>query len=415
MADTQTTSLFELKAADGAARRGVLRLAHGTVQTPVFMPVGTQASVKTLSSDEVEDLGYEIILANTYHLFLRPGIDLLDRAGGLHNFMSWKRNILTDSGGFQVFSLANRRDVSEEGVVFSSHVDGTRHKLTPENVTRAQMRMGVDIAMCLDECPPYPVSEASARDMMERTLRWAERCKAEWLNQTEKAALTPTLSRTQEREKELAKSFSFSPLGEKVAEGRMRATQLFPIVQGATYADLRRESARRTVALDFPGYAVGGLSVGEPRDVMRDMLEASVADLPADRPRYLMGVGRPEDMLDAVERGIDMFDCVWPTRNGRNGQALTWDGPVNLRNAPLREDDKPLDPACGCPACRRYSRRYIAHLFRAGEYLALRLVSLHNLAFMIEFMRCMQKSIEEARFGAFKVDFLSRYSAASRD
>lgn len=382
-------ALLSVSHTDGLARRGVLRLGHGVVQTPVFMPVGTQASVKTISSEELESLGHEIILANTYHLFLRPGIDLLEQAGGLHAFMSWPRNILTDSGGFQVFSLANRRVVEEEGVVFSSHVDGARHKLTPENIVQAQCRMGVDVAMCLDECPAYPCAEQEARDMLERTLRWAARCREAWERGTNQQGGIQTAS-------------DFY-------------TQLFPIVQGSTFADLRRESARRTVALDFPGYAVGGLSVGEPREVLAEMLAASVAELPADKPRYLMGVGRPEDILTAVEQGIDMFDCVWPTRNGRNGQAMTWRGPFNLRNARSRGDAGPLDPACGCAVCRRYSRRYIAHLFRAGEFLALRLVSLHNLAFMVDFMRKIRESIEQSTFRRFKQKFIEDYAAGDAD
>ncbi len=370
---------YTVEASDGAARAGTLRLAHATVPTPVFMPVGTQASVKTLISEDLEGLGYQLILGNTYHLWLRPGIDLLEEAGGLHSFMSWKGGLLTDSGGFQVFSLANRRTVEEEGVEFASHVDGARHRLTPENVAQAQLRMGVDIAMCLDECPPYPCSEAEARDMMERTLRWAARAKEVWAHRGE----------------------------------AHRNTFLFPIVQGATFGALRGESARRTVALDFPGYALGGLSVGEPREMLGPMIEVSVAELPKDKPRYLMGVGRPEDMLEAVERGIDMFDCVWPTRNGRNGQALTSQGPLNLRTNACRRDERPVDEACSCPVCRRYSRRYIAHLFRAGEYAALRLLSLHNLAFMLDFTRRIRQSICDGGFSDFKNGFLDRYHAGS--
>jgi queuine tRNA-ribosyltransferase len=379
---------FRLIATDAGARRGVLRLAHGDVQTPVFMPVGTQAAVKTLSSEDVESLGYEIILANTYHVFLRPGIDLLEAAGGIHRFMSWNRGILTDSGGYQVFSLSGRRQISEEGVTFSSHVDGSRHLLTPENVTRAQIRIGVDVAMCLDECPPYPVTEAMAREMMERTLRWAERCKREWM----KDPVPPSRA---------------LPGGKRA--GPSDRTLLFPIVQGSTYPDLRRESARRTVEFDLPGYAVGGLSVGEPREILGEMVEASVSELPKDRPRYLMGVGKPPDIIEAVERGIDMMDCVLPTRNGRNGQALTWDGPVNLFNNRFRNAADPIDPDCPCLACRRYDKRYIAHLFRSGEYLALRLLSLHNLAFMVEFMRQIRESIESSKFAVFKKRFLQRY------
>ena len=336
----------------------------------------TPLSSATLSCEDVESLGYEIILGNTYHLTLRPGIDALEKAGGLHNFMSWSRCLLTDSGGYQVFSLANRREVEEEGVAFSSHVDGSVHRLTPESVLASQCRMGVDVAMCLDECPPYPVSEAVARDMMERTLRWTARAKREW------TAAWPGAS-----------------------------TRLFPIVQGAMFPALREESAERTVEMDFPGYAVGGLSVGEPREILGEMISASAARLPAAKPRYLMGVGKPEDILTAVEKGMDMFDCVLPTRNGRNGQALTWDGPVNLRNAACREDAGPIDPECSCAACRRYSRRYLCHLFRAGEYLALRLVSLHNLAFMIDFMRQIRRAIEKSKFRDFKARFLSRYGA----
>jgi queuine tRNA-ribosyltransferase len=372
---SQKTSpgIFSLLQKDSAARRGVLRLSHGEVQTPVFMPVGTQATVKTISCEELEALGHQIILGNTYHLLLRPGLETVEKAGGLHAFMSWRRNILTDSGGYQVFSLANRRTITEDGAAFTSHVDGARHSLTPESVVAAQLAMGVDIAMCLDECPPYPVAEAMARDMMERTLRWAARCKKAWTD-----AARPE-------------------------------TNLFPIVQGAAYPDMRRESALRTVEMDFPGYAVGGLSVGEPRDVLREMLEASIAVLPEDKPRYLMGVGKPEDILDAVERGVDMFDCVLPTRNGRNGQALTWNGPLNLKNARCRHDSAPIDPSCPCPACARYSRSYLSHLFRSGEYLGPRLASLHNLAFMVDFMRKIRESIERSKFKDFKSGFLKSY------
>jgi queuine tRNA-ribosyltransferase len=368
---------FTLLAENGGARRGRLQLAHGTVETPVFMPVGTQATVKTLTADDLHGIGAEIILANTYHLWLRPGIDFLGRAGGLHKFMSWDRCVLTDSGGFQVFSLANHRDVDEDGVTFTSHVDGARHRLTPENVVQAQLKMGVDVAMCLDECPPYPTSEPEAREMMERTLRWAARAKKEW-------AGAPS-------------------------------TRLFPIVQGSTFPSLRRESARRTVEMDFPGYAVGGLSVGEPRDVLLAMLEESIAALPKEKSRYLMGVGDPVEWIEAVARGVDMVDCVLPTRNGRNAQALTWDGPLNLRNGRFREDFSPPDAECGCATCRRYTRAYIAHLFRAGEYTALRLLSLHNLAFMLDFTRRIRTSIETGNFLEFKARFLARYLQNSSD
>lgn len=356
-------------------RRAEVTLSHGTVQTPVFMPVGTQATVKTLSAGDVERLGFEIILANTYHLLLRPGLETLERAGGLHRFMGWPRNILTDSGGYQVFSLASRRDVSEEGVRFSSHVDGTMHLLTPESVTQTQIRMGVDIAMCLDECPPYPVSESVARDMMERTLRWAQRCRESW----------------------------------RKTEGT--ATRLFVIVQGSTYPALRKECAERMVEMDFPGYAIGGLSVGEPKEIMQEMLEVVTPLLPVDRPRYLMGIGKPEDILEAVDRGVDMVDCVLPTRNARNGQALTFDGPLNLRNSSCRADFTPIDSDCRCEACGKYTRAYLSHLFRSGEYLGPRLVTLHNLSFMVEFLRQIRTAIENGEWTTFKKRFLERYTA----
>jgi queuine tRNA-ribosyltransferase len=368
---------FTLLSESGGARRGRLTLAHGPVETPVFMPVGTQATIKALDVRDMEELGAEIMLANTYHLWLRPGVDLLEASGGLHGFMTWKRNLLTDSGGFQVFSLSNHRVVDEDGVTFTSHTDGAQHRLTPENVVGAQKRMGVDIAMCLDECPPYPTSEADARAMMERTLRWAERAKAAW--------------------------------------GGDARTLVFPIAQGSTFPDMRRESARRTAALGFPGNAVSGLSVGEPQDVMLTMLEHSLSELPKDKPRYLMGVGDPVDIVESIARGVDMFDCVLPTRNGRNGQALTWEGPLNLRNNRFRTDQGPVDPECGCPVCKRHSRAYLAHLFRAGEYTALRLLSLHNLAFMLEFTRRIRVSIEEGNFSSFKDRFLARYQKPASD
>jgi queuine tRNA-ribosyltransferase len=395
---------FSVRGGATGPRTGTLNLRHGPVRTPVFMPVGTQGTVKTLSWEDLESLGYGLLLANTYHLLLRPGPELLESAGGLHRFTGWNRGFLTDSGGFQVFSLANRRRVSEEGVEFTSHVDGARKALTPENVMEAQWRMGVDIAMCLDECPAYPSGETEIREMMERTLRWAARAKTTWMERLKDGTRDGENERSRARVPQSPHP-SLSP--------SLRSPRLFPIVQGGTYPALRRESARRTVELDFPGYAVGGLSVGEPRETLGELLDASVSSLPADRPRYLMGVGRPEDVLTAVEHGIDMMDCVWPTRNGRNGQAMTWDGPRNLRNARYRDEDRPLDPDCGCPVCLRYTRRYLSHLFRAGEYLGLRLLSLHNLAFMIDFLRRIEESIDASNFLDFKARFLVRYRPES--
>jgi queuine tRNA-ribosyltransferase len=313
------------------ARAGVLSTAHGDIETPVFMPVGTQGSVKTLSSDDVWDMGYRIKLANTYHLFLRPGLELLQKAGGLHRFISWPGALLTDSGGYQVLSLAARCKITEEGAEFSSHIDGARCSLTPEIATNFQVAIGSDIAMCLDDCPPYPSLEKDARASLERTIRWAARCKEEW-------------RRTENK------------------------TLLFGITQGAGFPELRKESASKTVELGFPGYAIGGLGVGEPRALTLELLEASLSPLPDAAPHYLMGFGQPEDMWDGVERGVDMFDCVLPTRNGRNGQAFTSTGRLNVPNAAYKEDFSPIDPECSCGVCKKYTRAYICHLFRAGDY-----------------------------------------------
>lgn len=362
------------------ARAGTLVTPHGTIETPVFMPVGTQASVKTMASTEIEEMGYGILLANTYHLFLRPGLETLQKAGGLHSFMSWPKAILTDSGGFQVLSLAARCQMSEEGVDFSSHVDGTRCRLTPEITTDFQLGIGADIAMCLDHCPPYPSLESDARAGMEQTLRWAWRCKKSyetWLRQHPNGGS------------------SVQPL-------------LFAITQGASFPAMRRESSRRTVEMEFPGYAIGGLGVGESKKEMWEFLEASLEPLPEDRPRYLMGIGQPEDMWEGVERGVDMFDCVLPTRNGRNGQGFTSVGRINVTNAVYKEDFSPLDPDCSCLTCAHYSRSYLCHLFRAGELLAPRLVTLHNLSYMISLLRRIRQSIVSGDFQKEKRDFFER-------
>jgi queuine tRNA-ribosyltransferase len=372
---------FELSAREGAARAGVLRLPHGEVRTPVFMPVGTQATVKTLTPEEVAGAGAQIVLANTYHLFLRPGHALVRQLGGLHAFMNWRDPILTDSGGFQVFSLAQINEVAEEGVVFQSHIDGSRHLFTPERVMDIQRALGADVVMAFDECPPGQAERAVALEASERTLRWLLRCRDRF----------------------------------EAAPADAPQQTLFPIVQGSTFADLRRGATERTRALgDWTGYAIGGLSVGEPKPKMYEMLEVLDPELPADRPRYLMGVGYPDDLLEAVRRGIDLFDCVAPTRNGRNGTAwVEAEGQVNVKGVRFREDAGPLDPACDCYTCRSYSRAYLRHLFVAGEMLALRLLSLHNVRFLLRLGERAREKITTGEFAGWADDWLARYREAS--
>lgn len=353
------------------ARRGVIHTPHGDIQTPVFMPVGTQAAVKAMRPEQVRELGAEIILSNTYHLYLRPGHELIREAGGLHRFMNWNRAILTDSGGFQVFSLGQLRKITEEGVHFQSHIDGSRHILTPEKAVEIQNALGSDIMMAFDECAPYPADREYIRNSMERTLRWLERCKA--------------AHRNRERQ------------------------SLFAIMQGGMYRDLRRECAERMVEMDFPGYAIGGLSVGEPKEQMLEILDDCVDYLPQDRPRYLMGVGTPDYLFEAVERGIDMCDCVEPTRIARHGLATTSRGRINIKNARFERDFGPLDPECDCYTCRNYSRAYIRHVFKAGEMMSAMLLSNHNLHFLINMMAGMRKAIEEDRFTEFKKEFYDKY------
>ncbi|RHM56418.1 tRNA guanosine(34) transglycosylase Tgt [Mitsuokella sp. AF33-22] len=368
-----TAITYELVKKDAAtgARAGIIHTPHGSFPTPIFMPVGTQASVKGVSPDELKDLGAGIILSNTYHLFLRPGMDLVREAGGLHKFMHWDRAILTDSGGFQVFSLGDLRKITEEGVTFRSHIDGSKKFLSPEVSMDVQMALGSDIVMAFDECVPYPADFQYAKQSTERTLRWLKRCK--------QAMTAPNQG-------------------------------LFGIVQGGMYKELREWSARETVALDLPGYAVGGLSVGEPKELMYEMLEYSTSLLPENKPRYLMGVGTPDCLVEGVQRGIDMFDCVYPTRVARNGMAMTWTGRLVMKNAQFTHDHHVLEEGCGCYACRNgYTRAYIRHLVRAGEIFGLRLLSLHNLWFLQEFMRRMRQAILEDRFGAFREEFLAHY------
>ena len=371
-APTMDPVRFEVTARDSAsaARTGLLHTPHGSIETPVFMPVGTQGGVKALSQEDLRVIGADIILANAYHLYLRPGVDILEQAGGLHRFMNWDRSILTDSGGFQVFSLAGLTKISEDGVAFQSHIDGSRHFLRPEDAIAVQRSIGADIIMCFDECTPSPVDHGTAARSMRRTMDWAARCKTEWRR------------RGAERQ------------------------SLFGIVQGSVYRDLREASARRLADIGFPGYAIGGVSVGEPKEAMREAVEWTVPELPEAAPRYLMGVGPPDDFLEAVERGVDMFDCVMPTRVARNGALYTRQGRINIKNRPYATDFGPVDPSCGCPVCQTYSRAYLNHLFRAGEISALRLNTLHNLCFMLSLAANVRESIRTGAFSQFKRAFL---------
>ena len=361
---------FTIEATDGSARVGILCTPHGPIHTPCFAPVGTQATVKTVTPHELEALGVELVLANTYHLYLRPGAELIARLGGLHRFMSWNHPILTDSGGFQIFSLAHLRQVDDDGVTFRSHIDGSEHRFTPERAMEVQELLGADIIMCLDECPD-PKDRAYNEEALRRTHAWAERCKA----------------------------------------AQRRADQaLFGIVQGGIFPDLRAASARFLQSLDFPGYGIGGLSVGETKAEMYATLDALMPLMPADRPRYLMGVGTPEDILEAVARGVDLFDCVLPTRVARNGGLLTREGRLNLRNARFAEDPAPVEPGCACYTCQHFSRAYLRHLFKAGEVLALRLATIHNLHFMLRLMENVRAHIRAGTFLQFKAAFLANYT-----
>lgn len=352
------------------ARAGVLHTPRGDVPTPVFMPVGTQATVKALTPHEVRELGGRLVLSNTYHLYLRPGADLIAAAGGLHRFMGWEGPILTDSGGFQVFSLAPLVRVEDDGVWFRSHLDGSQHFFSPEKAVAVQEALGADIIMAFDQCPPYPCSYEEARQASDRTTRWAYRC------------------REAHRKKDQA---------------------LFGIVQGSVYRDLREKSARELLAMDFPGYAIGGLSVGEPKELMYRVLDYTAPLLPREKPRYLMGVGSPDCLLEAVARGIDMFDCVLPTRMARHGAVFTSQGTLVVRNAAFARDFRPLEEGCDCYACRHFTRAYIRHLIKANEILGLRLTTLHNLRFIFRLMEEIRRTILEGRFCEFKEAFLSSW------
>ncbi len=357
---------YTLLNTDGNARRGQLGFDRGTIQTPAFMPVGTYGTVKSMKPEEIEALGAEIILGNTFHLMLRPGTEVIQRHGDLHDFMHWDKPILTDSGGFQVFSLAKMRKITEQGVHFRSPVDGKKILLSPEYSMQIQRQLGSDIVMVFDECTPYPASRTEARESMGRSLRWAKRSK-------DAHADNPSA--------------------------------LFGIVQGGMYEDLREESAKQLIHIDFDGYAIGGLSVGEPKDERDKVLEATTPLLPVNKPRYLMGVGKPEDIVESVSRGIDMFDCVIPTRNARNGFIFTRNGRLNIRNSKHRLDTSPIDKQCGCYTCQNFSRAYLRHLDKCGEMLGAHLNTIHNLYYYQELMRDIRKAIEQQRFNEYKTDF----------
>ncbi len=353
------------------ARRSRIHTPHGTIETPVFMPVGTAATVKAMRPEDVKETGAEIILSNTYHLYLRPGHDIVREAGGLHKFMNWDKPILTDSGGFQVFSLGSMRKITEEGVKFRSHIDGSSHMLTPEKSIEVQNALGSDIMMAFDECAPWPADHNYVKKSLERTTRWLKRCKE--------------------------------------AHKNVENQSLFGIMQGGMYKDLRYQSAQEIVELDLPGYAIGGLSVGEPRELMYEVLDYATDYLPKNKPRYVMGVGTPDHLFEGVERGVDMFDCVLPTRIARNGTAMTSTGRISIKNKKFERDFTPLDHECDCYVCRNYSRAYLRHLFKANEILSSMLLSHHNIYFLVNTMKKIREAIEEDRFTEFKREFYLKY------
>jgi len=367
---------FEVHATDGLARAGILTTPHGDIKTPVFMPVGTQATVKAMKPEDVDALGAQIVLSNTYHLYLRPGVEIVAKAGGLHKFMRWPKPILTDSGGFQVFSLASRREVLDEGVRFRSHIDGSEHLFTPENVIKYQEFLGADIIMAFDECAPYPADKSYVKEAMERTHRWLERC---------------------------------------IASKTRPDQALFGIVQGGIWLDLREESALFVSSMDLPGYGIGGLSVGEDKEQMLEALSVVTAILPMDKPRYLMGVGSPEDLLNGIALGVDMFDCVLPTRNARNGALLVPTGRLNIRNAQFKEDFTPIQEDCDCYTCSNFTRAYLHHLFRAEELLAYTLATTHNLRFLVRLMDGAREAILKGKFEDYRQQFLAGFQPPDPD
>jgi queuine tRNA-ribosyltransferase len=373
---------FELQKTDGSARAGLIHTDHGVVETPVFLPIGTQGTVKSIEPRELEEIGAQIVLGNTYHLSLRPGEEILRNAGGLHRFVGWNKPILTDSGGFQIFSLEGLRKVTEEGVRFQSHIDGSPRFFSPERVIDLERAIGADIMMVLDECTPNPCDYGYATESVGRTLRWAERCKTHFLE------------------------------GSEVYE---HTQALFGIVQGSTYRDLREQCLGKLVEMDFAGYAIGGLAVGETANEMYDIAEFCTERLPSDKPRYLMGVGTTENLLESIDRGCDMFDCVLPTRNGRNGMAFTSQGKLTLKNSTYKEDFRPLDPDCNCYTCQNFGRAYLRYLFQSREILGMQLLTLHNLSFYLSFMRNARGAISEGRFPSWKNATLARLHAEPAD
>ncbi|RQD70599.1 MAG: tRNA guanosine(34) transglycosylase Tgt [Tindallia sp. MSAO_Bac2] len=361
----------EASSSESFARTGLLQTSHGSVETPIFMPVGTQATVKTMTPEEIETCGAQIILSNTYHLYMRPGSELVEKAGGLHQFMNWKKPILTDSGGFQVFSLGHLNKITEEGVTFQSHIDGSRHFISPEKAVEIQNQLGSDIMMVFDECIPYPSDYQYVLQSVDRTTRWAKRC----------------LDAHRNTDKQ----------------------HLFAIIQGGMYSELRKRSADALLEMDFPGYGIGGLSVGEPKETMYEVLNDLMPNMPENKPRYLMGVGSPDCLIHGVLRGVDMFDCVLPTRIARNGTAMTSEGPVIIKNAKHFDSWEPLDANCQCYCCRNYSRAYLRHLFKANEILGLRLMTIHNITFLLDLMEKMRQGIREDRLLSFCKDFYRAY------
>jgi len=364
--------------AETKARRGFLQTLHGEVESPCFMPCGTQGTVKALSSEELESVGAQIVLANAYHLYLRPGEEVFETIGTLHDFMNWRGAILTDSGGFQIFSLAPLRKITHEGLCFQSHIDGSKQFLTPERIVQFQMLLGSDIVMVLDECVGYPSGKKEVEEAMNRTLEWAERSKKEFH-------------------------------ARQTSPGQL----LFGIVQGGIYTDLRKENCERLMAVDFDGYAIGGMGVGEPKELLKEIVPVCTEGLASDKPRYLMGIGTPEDILEGIASGVDFFDCVLPTRNGRNGQAFTSYGTLNLKNATYAKDPAPIEEGCSCPACGGYSRAYVHHLLKAKEILGSKLVTLHNISFYLRLMKESREAIQKQQFGIFKERTIQRLRSAS--
>ncbi len=369
--------MIEIDHTDGGARSGRLITGHGTIETPVFMPVGTQGVVKAMTHRQLEELGVTMILSNAYHLYLRPGDELIKRMGGLHNFSGWDGAILTDSGGYQIFSLGVLREIKEDGVLFQSHIDGSRHFLTPEKIVHVQENIGADIAMCLDECVSYPSTFEYTRESVELTTRWARRC-----------------------------------LAARSGEGSQK---LFGIIQGGFYPDLRLRSAEDILSLDFDGFAIGGLSVGEPKSLMWDMVDTVIGLMPAGKPRYMMGIGLPEDLLEGVKRGVDMFDCIIPTRFARNGGLFTWDGRINIKNARFTEDEGPIQEGCTCYTCRTFSRAYLRHLTVSHELTSFYLNTIHNVHFYMEFMKKIRSAVSTGTFDGFYHDFKRRYEGGELD